>query len=78
MNKCYWIKTCYNIDHKDITRRTVTVENEDMVKEFKGNAKPKVNCYRFYFRDFIQDLGGDFSGGSIKASLDEAEREKLF
>ena len=73
-----WIKTCYNIDHKDITRRTVTVENEDMVKEFKGNDNPIVNCYRFYFRDFIQDLGGDFSGGSIKASLDEAEREKLF
>ena len=50
-----WIKTCFKFQESDVKRRTAKIENEDLVKEFKGNTKPKVNAYRFYFRDFVDN-----------------------
>lgn len=48
-----WIKTVFKVEPCDIKRKSVHVENEELMKEFKGNTKPKVNVYRFYFKDFI-------------------------
>jgi hypothetical protein len=48
-----WIKTCFDLKEDDIRRRTITIDDEDLSKEFKGTKKPKVNCYKFYFKDFI-------------------------
>lgn len=55
-----WIKTVFKFEKEDIRRRTVNIENEELIKEFKGNAKPKVNHYKFYFRDFIDELSDSF------------------
>lgn len=54
-----WVKTCYKIKPADVRRRVVHIENEDLLKEFKGNTRPKVNVFRFYFKDFI-DTEKDF------------------
>lgn len=50
-----WIRTVFKFENSDIKRKIVNIENEDLIKEFKGNMKPKVNIYRFYFRDFVND-----------------------
>jgi hypothetical protein len=51
-----WIKTVYKFNERnDIRRKTVHIDNEDLIKEFKGNKVPKVNSYRFYFRDFVDN-----------------------
>lgn len=68
-----WIKTCYNIDYSDIGRTVALIENEELIKEFKGNTRPKILKYRFYFRDFIDSIGSDFLEN--KASI-ETNREK--
>lgn len=58
-----WIKTVFKIDACDIKRKAVHIENEDLMKEFKGNVKPKVNFYRFYFKDYI-NMDEAFFGNS--------------
>ncbi|MDF2841787.1 MAG: primase-like protein [Herbinix sp.] len=63
-----WLKTCFDIPYKDIKRSIANIENEDLIREFKGNAKPKINTYRFYFRDFIDSIGEQF--------LDKTPRSK--
>lgn len=55
-----WLKTCFDIAFKDIRRTVATIDNEELVKEFRGNTKPKVNTYRFYFRNFIDNIGESF------------------
>lgn len=54
-----WVKTVFNLKHDCISRRTAKIENEDLLKEFKGNSKPKVYAYTFYFKDFI-DMSDSF------------------
>ncbi|MCX8074128.1 MAG: toprim domain-containing protein [Clostridia bacterium] len=54
-----WIKTVFKFKEGDYKRKVVTIENEDLIKEFKGNTKPKVYHYKFYFRDFI-DISNEF------------------
>ena len=49
-----WLKTCFKFNESDIRRKTITLENDDLIKEMKGIAKPKVNVYKFYFKDFIK------------------------
>jgi len=48
-----WVKSAFNIKESDIKRKMVTIENEELLKEFKGNTKTKVNVYRFYFDQYI-------------------------
>lgn len=48
-----WTKTVFKFAEDDIKRRTILIENEELLKEMKGSARPKVNCFRFYFKDFI-------------------------
>lgn len=48
-----YLNTVFNFGTKDVKRRITSIENEALQKEFNSNAKPKVNYYRFYFRDFI-------------------------
>ena len=67
-----WIKTVFKLDPNDIKRKTVHVENEELMKEFKGNAKPKVNVYRFYFKDFINMEESFFS--ESESSNDKKEQ----
>lgn len=54
-----WVKTVFNLKSENITRKTVKIENEELIKEFKGNSKPKVYLYTFYFKDFIE-IGDSF------------------
>jgi hypothetical protein len=70
-----WIKTVFKIKQGDGKRRIAVVENEELIKEFKGNTKPKVNYYRFYFRDFI-DVGPEFLEGK-KSETEIKEISKL-
>ena len=44
----------------------------ELMKEFKGNAKPKVNVYRFYFKDFINMEESFFS--ESESSNDKKEQ----
>lgn len=60
-----WIKTAFKMEQSDIKRRSVHIQNEDLLKEFKGNERPKVNFYRFYFKDFI-NMDDDFMNPSSK------------
>lgn len=69
-----WIKTCYDIDYKDIRRCVANIDNEELIKEFKGNTKPKVNTYRFYFRDFIDNIGDEFL--SNEPVVEETNKKK--
>jgi hypothetical protein len=56
-----WLKTCFEIPYTDIRRSIANIENsEELLKEFKGNQSPKINTYRFYFRDFIDTITDDF------------------
>ncbi len=50
-----YVKSSYNIKDKDYKRRSTTIDNEDLIKEYKGNISPKVIYYTFYFRDFVDD-----------------------
>lgn len=70
-----WVSTVFNFKDKDIKRRITTIENENLAKEMNNNVKPKVNYYRFYFRDFI-NLDDEF----MKPSDDSAKEDtpKLF
>jgi DNA primase len=72
-----WLQTCYNIDFKDIGRWTAKIENEELIKEFRGNENPKVNKYRFYFRDFIDNIGDSFLDKTPKAKSTD-KKNKLF
>lgn len=69
-----WVSTVFNFASKDIKRRITNIENENLAKEFNNNAKPKVNYYRFYFRDFI-NLDEEFMKTSAS---DTKEEPKLF
>ena len=51
-----YVETAFRAGTAQI-RRVVHIENEELLKEFKGNEYPKVKSYRFYFRDY---LGDDF------------------
>lgn len=50
-----WVKSAFNLEMDDIKRKTITVENEELLKEFKGNHKPKVYHYRFRFKNFVDN-----------------------
>lgn len=51
-------------------RQVIHIENEELLKEFKGNEYPKVRVYKFWFRDF---LGDDFLKDD---STDESENQQ--
>lgn len=48
-----YIKNVFNV--KEYARRGTTIENDELLQEYRGNAHPRVNQYTFYFRDFIDD-----------------------
>jgi hypothetical protein len=68
--------------HRDIRRGVAVIENEDLVKEFRGNKRPKVNNYKFYFRDFIKDIGNNFMEKEFfptkKKEKETTKKTKLF
>lgn len=74
-----WVKTCFDISYLDIRRSVATIENDELIKEFKGNTKPKVNTYKFYFRDFISSVGDDFlSSNPFKTNEVGSNKNLLF
>lgn len=48
-----FVKNIFNV--KEYARKSTTIENDELLQEYRGNAHPKVNVYTFYFRDFIDD-----------------------
>lgn len=56
-----WVKTVFKHNPGEIKRKTTTIVNEDLVKECRGNSKPKVNHYRFYFSDYIDTTSEFFN-----------------
>ena len=72
-----WVKTVYKVKPCDTKRRTVIVENEELIREFKGNARPKVGSYKFYFRDFV-DIGTEFLETKKEIKKHVKLEEKLF
>lgn len=69
-----WLKTVFKIPDKDVKRRVVTIENEELIKEFRGNIKPKVYCYRFWFADFVDNSSTFFENKTVN----DDEKNKLF
>lgn len=67
-----WIKTCFNIDGKNIRRQTVNIENEDLIRELKGSVKVKVNAYKFKLSDFVtrEEMMSVHSKNVMNESLD--------
>ena len=55
-----WIRTAFDIDAKDKRRVVAKLEDEDLIHEFKGNKRPRVTKFRFYFRDLIPEIGSEF------------------
>ena len=49
-----FIKSTFNFKDKDYVRKSTKIDNEDLLKEFKGNMSPKVNYYTFYFKDYVE------------------------
>jgi hypothetical protein len=49
-----WLKTCFNFDKSEIKRKTIRIDNEDLVREMRGVRSMKVNNYRFYIKDFVK------------------------
>lgn len=72
-----WLKTCYDVAHNDIRRTVINIDNEDLIREFRGNKKPKVNTYKFYFGDFIDSMGRDFLNKSPKPRPVESENKNV-
>lgn len=60
-----YVGTTFRMESKG-RRRYIEVKNEDLLQEFNGNAHPKVQVFRFYFRDFV---ASDF----LKGALSEEE-----
>lgn len=60
-------------------RRVVHVENEELLKEFKGNEYPKVKSYRFYFRDYLgDDFLNDDGETAEEEPIDDATETEIF
>ena len=49
-----YVETAFRIDSKGY-RKVVHIDNEELLKEFRGNEYPKVRVFRFFFRDFLGD-----------------------
>lgn len=49
-----WLRICFNFDKSEIKRKTVHLENDELVREMQGLHTTKVNAYRFYLRDFVK------------------------
>lgn len=71
-----WIKTAFKVEDGDIKRRKARIENEDLLKEFKGNQTPKVFFYRFYFKDFI-NMDDEFMNPK-KTKSENIDEQPLF
>lgn len=69
-----FVKTSFKFEPGDIKRRVVTIDNEELLKEFKGNAKPKISSFRFYFKDFIKQDESNFL--EKDKSDDKTKKEK--
>lgn len=69
-----WIKTVFKLNPSDIKRKTTTITSEDLIKECKGNAKPKVNYYRFYFSDYIDTTNDFFTTKEIVNDKDSEDQ----
>lgn len=63
-----YVQSTFRVNSKP-ERKVVVIENDELLKEFKGNSHPKVRVFRFYFRDF---LGTDFLHNQTNTdSIDE-------
>lgn len=74
-----FVKTSFKFEASDIKRRVVSIDNEDLVKEFRGNMKPKVTSFRFYFKDFIKQDESKFLEKEVtenKEVQDTAKKER--
>ncbi|MEG0728265.1 MAG: toprim domain-containing protein [Anaerovoracaceae bacterium] len=70
-----WLKTVYKMKKGDSYRRTVLIENDDLMKEYRGTAKPKVTHYKFYFRDFVSL--DDFIDGKPKDDISDYTKSEV-
>lgn len=48
-----YVSAAYRVDSADIKRKVVNINDEDLANEFKGNIHPKVQFFKFYFKDFL-------------------------
>lgn len=69
-----WVRAVFKFEDCDIKRKTANIENEELIKEFKGNVKPKVMSYRFYFKNFIDTDESFFNDDNSKTS----KKDSLF
>ncbi|MGL5717694.1 MAG: toprim domain-containing protein [Paraclostridium sp.] len=74
-----WVKTCFNFKAKDIKRKTVHIDNDELMKELNNNRKMKVFTFRFYFKDFI-DFENEFLSPSkpLLSNITSEDSDKLF
>jgi len=71
-----WVKTCFNFAQNEIRRKTVHIENEDLIKEMQGVKSTKVLTYKFYIKDFVKN---DFLlDHPIVPACDEKIAENVF
>ena len=50
-----YVLAAYRVDSKDIRRKIVKINDEELAREFRGNIRPKVQVFKFYFKDFLDD-----------------------
>lgn len=66
-----YVQAAYRVDVRG-KRKLASIENEELLKEFKGNEHPKVRVFKFYFRDFV---GSDFLQTSEESPQDEKDMD---
>lgn len=49
-----WLKTCFDFAEEDVSRRMVTITNEELIKELNGSKKAKMNFYKFHIKDILK------------------------
>ena len=68
-NVAKWVRSVFPIDPENVKRRIASFDNEDLVKEFKGNRKVRVNYFRFYIDDIL------YSNNLISKEQDKQDNE---
>lgn len=64
------IKSVYDLPSEMITRKTIKLTSDEMIKDWKM-SKPRVSVYRFFFKDFVCS---DFlNGGTDNIPVPSAE-----
>jgi len=52
-NVTKWVQLAFNTPPP--VRKVIQLKNDDLIKENNGNEHPRVNFYRFYIKDFVND-----------------------